>query len=190
MKLIVGLGNPGREYAETRHNVGWRVTEVLAARNGAPGWREKSQAAVTEFTAGGQKVVLVRPLTYMNLSGLAVRQMTDFWKVPSADLLVVMDDLALDVGRIRLRADGSAGGHNGLASILTHLGHDQVARLRVGIGPAPAVQEHATFVLAPFRSHEQPLIAEAIERAADATECWITKGLAEAMNRFNRVSEE
>ena len=126
----------------------------------------------------------------MNNSGIAVRQMMDFWKVAEADLLVVEDDLALDAGRIRLRAQGSAGGHNGLESIIDHLGHDRFARLRVGIGPAPAVEQHADFVLSPFRPHERPLVDEAIERAADAAECWITKGLAEAMNRFNRVPDE
>ncbi len=190
MKLIVGLGNPGREYADTRHNVGWRVAEVLAARGGAGAWRDKMNAAVAEIACGGQKVMLAKPMLYMNNSGIAVRQMTDFWKVAEEDLLVVEDDLALDAGRIRLRAQGSAGGHNGLQSIIDHLGHDRLARLRVGIGPAPSVEEHTDFVLSTFRPHERPIIAEAVERAADAAECWITKGLAEAMNRFNRVSDE
>jgi peptidyl-tRNA hydrolase, PTH1 family len=190
MKLIVGLGNPGRQYAGTRHNVGWQVAEVLAARAGAGPWREKMDAVVADVACGNEKVWLARPLTFMNLSGVAVRQMVDFWKVAEADLLVVLDDLALDVGRIRLRPQGSAGGHNGLDSILTHLGHDRVARLRVGIGPAPAVEEHAQFVLSPLRPAERPVMAEAIDRAADAAECWMTKGLAEAMNRYNRVPED
>ena len=190
MKLIVGLGNPGREYADTRHNVGWRVVEVLAARGGASAWRDKMNAAVAEIADGGEKVILAKPMLYMNNSGIAVRQMTDFWKVSEADLLVVEDDLALDVGRTRLRAQGSAGGHRGLESIIGHLGHDRFARLRVGIGPAPSVEQHADFVLSRFRPEERPAIAETIERAADVSECWITKGLTEAMNRFNRVSEE
>jgi PTH1 family peptidyl-tRNA hydrolase len=189
MKLIVGLGNPGPQYAETRHNVGWRVAEVVAARLGAGPWREKFQAAVAEARAGRQKVVLARPMTFMNLSGQAVRPMMDFWKVESGDLLVVSDDLAMEAGRLRLRGEGSAGGHHGLESILEHLGHEQFARLRVGIGPAPAAQEHAAFVLAPFRAEERPVMAEAIERAADAALCWMTDGLAEAMNRFNRIRE-
>jgi PTH1 family peptidyl-tRNA hydrolase len=190
MKLIVGLGNPERQYADTRHNVGWRVAEVLAARGGAGPWREKMDAAVTSAAWGDEKVWLARPLTFMNNSGLAVRQMMDFWKLAEDALLVVVDDLALDVGRIRLRPQGSAGGHNGLESILTHLGHDRFARLRIGIGPGPGVEEQANFVLSPFRSADRPLVTEAVDRAADAAECWITHGLAEAMNRFNRVSED
>jgi PTH1 family peptidyl-tRNA hydrolase len=190
VKLIVGLGNPGRQYADTRHNVGWRVAELLAARAGAGPWREKMDAAVTDLAAAGPKVWLARPLTFMNNSGLAVRQMVDFWKVADEDLLVVMDDLALDVGRIRLRPQGSAGGHNGVESILAHLGHDRFARLRIGIGPGPGGEDQANFVLSPFRPDERPPAEEAMDRAADAAECWMTKGLAEAMNQFNRVPED
>ncbi len=207
MKLIVGLGNPGPRYAATRHNVGWRVAEMLAARAGAGPWREKYDAAVAEAHWGGRKVALARPLAYMNNSGLPVRQLTDFWKVESADLLVVSDDLALDLGHIRLRGDGSAGGHRGLESIIAHLGHDQFGRLRVGIGPcsarqdggratqgeaepAPPPAEHAAFVLSEFTAAERPVIEAAIARAADAVECWMTEGLQEAMNRFNRPQED
>jgi PTH1 family peptidyl-tRNA hydrolase len=190
MKLIVGLGNPGERYADTRHNAGWRVAEILASRAGAGAWREKFDAALAEARCGGEKVVLARPLTFMNLSGRAVRQLMDFWQMDPGDLLVVSDDLALDVGRIRLRAAGAAGGHNGLQSIIAHMGHDGFARLRVGIGPAPPVEEHADFVLSAFAAHERPIVAEAMERAAAAAECWITRGLAEAMNRFNRPKDE
>jgi peptidyl-tRNA hydrolase, PTH1 family len=189
MKLIVGLGNPGSEYADTRHNVGWQVAYLLGARNVAGAWREKMGAAVAEASGSGQKIVLARPVQYMNNSGIAVRQMTDFWKVAEEDMLVVSDDLALDVGRIRLRASGSAGGHNGLQSILDHLGHDRFARLRIGIGPLPAGWDQKDFVLSTFRPDERPVVAEALERAADAAQCWITQGLTEAMNRFNGVPE-
>ena len=185
MKLIVGLGNPGPRYADTRHNVGWRVAEELASRARAGGWREKLGAAVAECRWHGEKTALARPLTYMNNSGLAVRQLTEFWKVERTDLLVIVDDLALDVGRLRLRPEGSDGGHNGLASIIAHLGDDRFARLRVGIGPAPKVEDHAYFVLSAFAEAERPVIAEAVLRAADAAECWFTDGLHEAMNRFN-----
>lgn len=185
MKLIVGLGNPGPEYAATRHNVGWRVAEGLAVRAGGAGWREKFDAAVAEVRLADEKVALARPLTYMNRSGLAVRPMLDFWKVESGDLLIVLDDMYLDAGRLRLRPDGSAGGHNGLASIIQALGHDRFPRLRVGIGPAPRVEHHADFVLSPFTKAEKPLVDEAIIQAADACECWIRYGLSEAMNRFN-----
>jgi PTH1 family peptidyl-tRNA hydrolase len=185
MKLIVGLGNPGSRYAATRHNMGWRVAEALAVRMGADSWREKLDAAVAETLWHGRKVILARPLTFMNLSGLAVRQLADFWKVETRDILVVSDDLALEAGRIRLRPRGSDGGHNGLESVIAHLGTEEFARLRVGIGPAPPAAEHAAFVLSEPAASEKPALAEAIERAADAAECWITHGLAEAMNRFN-----
>ncbi|MBM4019502.1 MAG: aminoacyl-tRNA hydrolase [Planctomycetes bacterium] len=190
MKLIVGLGNPGERYAGTRHNAGWRVAEELARRAGAAAWRERFDAALAEARWGGRKAVLARPLTYMNNSGQAVRQLMDFWKLQPADLLVALDDLALDLGRIRLRPEGSAGGHNGLESVIAHLGHEGFARLRVGIGPGPAAQEQAAFVLSEFQERERPVIDEAVRRAADAAECWITRGLAEAMNRFNRPRDE
>jgi PTH1 family peptidyl-tRNA hydrolase len=190
MKLIVGLGNPGPRYADTRHNVGWRVAEELAGRLQAGPWKEKFSAAVTEAIFGGQKVAIARPLTFMNLSGAAVRQLTDFWKLTLEDLLVVLDDMAIESGRIRLRPDGSDGGHNGLASVIAHLGDERFARLRVGIGPAPPADQHVDFVLSTFTSEEQPIIEEAIRRAADAAQCWITEGPQAAMNRFNRGKEE
>ena len=186
MKLIVALGNPGREYADTRHNVGWRVAEELARRWGAGPWREKFQAALAEAPGGGaERAVIACPLTYMNASGQAVRALVDFWKIAPADLLVVLDDFALEVGRLRFRGEGAGGGHNGLQSVLDHLGHDQFARLRVGIGPAPSPAEYADFVLAPFAKDEWPRVAEAVGRAADAVEVWTQDGLAEAMNRCN-----
>ena len=190
MKLIVGLGNPGPLYAATRHNAGWRVVEALGERAGVAAWREKFQALLAEARWGGERVVLARPVTYMNLSGQAVRELVDFWKVESTGLLVVVDDLALDVGRIRLRPDGSAGGHNGLESIIAHLGHEQFARIRVGIGPMPRGADQAAFVLSEFAAAERPLAEEAIGRAADAAQCWIALGLQEAMNRFNRTKED
>jgi PTH1 family peptidyl-tRNA hydrolase len=190
MKLIVGLGNPGPRYADTRHNVGWRVVEELAARAGAGPWREKFDAAVIETLWHGQKVVLVRPLTFMNNSGLAVRQLMDFWKASIEDLLVILDDMALDVGRIRLRREGSDGGHNGLASVIVHVGDQRVARLRVGIGPAPPLDQHVDFVLSTFTKEERPVIEKAIRRAADAAECWTTEGPETAMNRYNPSTED
>ena len=190
MKLIAGLGNPGPRYADTRHNVGWRVAEELAARAGAGPWKGKFDAALAEVAWHGEKVVIARPLTFMNNSGLAVRQLLDCWKLSLVDLLVVLDDMAIDAGRIRLRPDGSAGGHNGLASVIVHLGHDRFARLRVGIGPAPPVDQHVEFVLSTFSKEEQPLVEQAIRRAADAAECWVTEGLEAAMNRFNRGKDD
>jgi len=190
MKLIVGLGNPGAEYAETRHNAGWRVAETLASRWGAGGWKEKFDAAVAEAHTGGDKVALARPLTYMNRSGLAVRQLMAFWKVEADAVLVVSDDWNLELGRLRLRGSGSAGGHNGLESVIGELGHDGFARLRVGIGPGPGPEAQVDFVLSRFAKAEEPVIAKAIEEAAAAAECWAKEGLAEAMNRFNQAKEE
>lgn len=186
MKLIVGLGNPGPRYADTRHNVGWRAAEQVATQAGAGPWKERFEAAVAETRWHGEKIILARPLTFMNDSGRSVRRLINFWKLEARDLLVVLDCLAIEVGRIRLRVDGSDGGHNGLASVIAHLGHEDFARLRVGIGPPPPVEEHADFVLSPFAQDEQPVIEEAITRAAQAAECWITEGPEEAMNRFNR----
>ena len=189
MKLIVGLGNPERRYAATRHNVGWRVAEALAARGRLGTWREKCDAAVAEGRWGDEKVVAARPLTYMNESGVAVRELMDFWKTGSENLLVVTDDLALELGRIRLRSEGSAGGHNGLESVIRHVGHDRFARLRVGIGPAPAEEEHAEFVLSEFAASDRERVEEAIDEATAAAACWIEEGLDAAMNRFNRGRE-
>jgi len=189
MKLIVGLGNPGREYVGTRHNVGWRVAEALAGRAGLQTWREKFEARLAEGRLAGRKVVLARPLTYMNASGQAVRPMMEFWKLDPDDLLVVLDDVALDLGRIRLRAAGSAGGHHGLESIIRHLGHERFARLRVGIGAPPSAKEGADYVLSRFACHEQPKIDDAVHRAADAAETWIRRGTEAAMSRFNQAVE-
>jgi len=190
MKLIVGLGNPEPRYAATRHNAGWRVAEALAARAAASAWREKFAALLAEARWGTERVVLARPLTYMNLSGQAVRELVDFWKVEQEDLLVVVDDFALDLGRIRIRAEGSAGGHNGLESIIAHLGREQFARIRVGIGPVPKGVDQAAYVLSEFPAGERPVLEEAIDRAADAAECWILMGLQEAMSRFNRPKDD
>jgi PTH1 family peptidyl-tRNA hydrolase len=189
MKLIVGLGNPGPKYAGTRHNVGWRVAEALAQRAGLTAWREKFEAHLAEGRLAGTKVVLARPVTYMNESGRSVRPMVDFWKLGPADLLVVLDDMALDVGRIRLRASGSAGSHNGLESIIRHLGHERFARLRVGIGAPPSPEAGADYVLSRFAEDERPAIADAVARAAAAAETWIRSGPEAAMNQFNEAVE-
>ena len=186
MKLIVGLGNPGPQYAATRHNVGWRVAEELARRAGAQTWKEKFEAAVTDTRRHDRKIMLARPLTFMNESGRSVRQMMDFWKVEAEDLLVVLDDMAIEVARVRLRPEGTDGGHKGLGSVIAHVGHERFARLRVGVGPPPLPEEHVDFVLSPFTSRERPIIEKAIALAADAAECWIIDGPDEAMNRFNR----
>jgi PTH1 family peptidyl-tRNA hydrolase len=185
------LGNPGRRYRRTRHNVGWGVARELADRIDAGAWKKRRfDAAVAEGFHGGEKIVLARPRTYMNRSGRAVRLLVDFWQVGLDDLLVVVDDLNLDLGRLRLRRSGSDGGHNGLASIIGHLESEDFARLRVGIGPPPPAPRQVDFVLEPFAEEQKPVIAEAVRGAADAALFWAERGIEEAMNRFNAWNPE
>jgi len=189
MQLIVGLGNPGSRYAGTRHNIGWRVAEAVADRVRLGPWRDKFDARLAEGRFRGHRMAVARPTTFMNESGRSVRRMVDFWRLEAGDLLVVVDDMALDVGRLRLRANGSDGGHNGLASIITHLGHEAFARLRVGIGPAPDRDGHVDFVLGPFSKNEQTAVDDAVARAVDAVLVWLDQGVEAAMNLFNRPVE-
>lgn len=187
MKVIVGLGNPGPRYAGTRHNVGFDVIDSLAAAPGCPPFREKFEALVTELNEDGETVLLVKPLTYMNLSGRAVRAVLDFYKLPLDRLLVVCDDFNLPLGKLRLRAKGSHGGQNGLRNIQDHLGTDAYARLRIGVGQ-PQPGEAVDFVLSKFRPSERPIIEEAVARAVQAALVWAREGIAAAMNRFNADS--
>lgn len=183
MKLIVGLGNPGTDYAGTRHNVGFSVVQILADRFRIPVTRRNFRAVYGEGLIGGQRVVLARPMTYMNLSGQAVSAMCRFYKLDAAEVLVLLDDIALPLGQLRLRFKGSAGGHNGLASVLESLGTEDVERIRVGVGEAQgALVDH---VLSRFRKDELPIIREACGRAADAVEIVLAEGFEIAMNRFN-----
>jgi PTH1 family peptidyl-tRNA hydrolase len=191
VKLIAGLGNPGRRYAGSRHNVGYLVVDELARR-----WRidaarhdRRCQGLLAEGSAAGQRVLLLKPTTFMNLSGLSVAAVWRFYKLAFADVLIVHDDLDLPVGQIRLRAVGSAGGHKGLLDILRHLGSPEVPRLRVGIGkvhPAATVE----YVLSRFEPQEREIIEQALGRAADAVECWLRDGIDAAMNAFNRKGEQ
>ena len=189
MKLIVGLGNPGLEYENTRHNVGFVVLDRLARRY-APGAvaRSKFHAAVLDADFDGERALLIKPTTYMNRSGLSASEAVRFYKVGTEDdLLVIVDDVALACGSIRLRPSGGAGGHNGLADIEQKLGTQEYGRLRIGIdGPGNIPQKD--YVLGRFRPEQKELIAPALEEAADAAAFWATNGMAEAMNRFNRKS--
>lgn len=184
-RLLVGLGNPGREYVETRHNVGFMIADRLAAKGGADFRVEKSWQAIIARVGD---LHLCKPLTYMNLSGIAVRVVSDFYKIAPAQILVVLDDMALPLGRLRLRAEGSAGGHNGLASILEHLGTLAVPRLRIGIGPAQpgAATDH---VLGRFVLEEKAALEQSLERAESAISCVLERGLPAAMNAFNPPQE-
>ncbi|MDQ6885876.1 MAG: aminoacyl-tRNA hydrolase [Gemmatimonadota bacterium] len=190
MKIILGLGNPGREYEQTRHNVGWWVVDHLADVWHFDGWRRNADAQVSSGRVGARQVRLVKPLTYMNLSGsvLTPYLRRPFWS-PASDLLAVVDDVALPVGRFRLRASGSAGGHNGLKSLERTIGSRDYARLRVGIRPAEPGRETGVmrdFVLSSFGKGDRSAILELLPRLAEAAELWLDEGIESAMNRFNR----
>ncbi len=183
LKLVVGLGNPGLEYAETRHNLGFQVVEALEEALAIEVKKLKFGARVGEGSYKGQRVMLMKPWEFMNRSGQAVATAVGFFKLPLTDLLVISDDFALDTGRIRLRAQGSAGGHNGLNDIIAKLGSDDFARCRVGIGHVSGA-EAVNYVLGRPTSDEKPLLNEAILRARDAVLCWIECGINKAMNLF------
>lgn len=185
MKLIVGLGNPGRRYRGTRHNVGWEVIARLAARAGIRVDQEEGFSEIGRGTVGGRRVILARPQTYVNVSGEAVRDLRRHHRLRPEDILVIVDDLDLPLGRMRLRSGGSAGGHNGLRSIIDALGTTEFPRLRVGIGRPPAGQDAAEFVLTRFTDQEARTVDAALDRAAEALEVAVRDGLPAAMNRFN-----
>lgn len=186
MKVLVGLGNPGEEYAATRHNVGCRVAEEIIRRRGRPYEAQRARSIVCRVTIGGTETIVARPLTYMNRSGAAVAALLELAQAGPEDLLVVCDDLYLDFGTVRLRSRGSHGGHNGLRSIVETLGTPAFARLRIGVGPADPGAPHADFVLRPFPRHQQKLLPEVVGQAADCAEAALSEGITTAMNRFNR----
>jgi PTH1 family peptidyl-tRNA hydrolase len=188
MKVVVGLGNPGAKYDGTRHNVGYAVVDYLAAAPGASRPRARFEAEVVELAEGGASFLLVKPQTFMNLSGRSVRQVLDFYKVPVEDLLVVCDDISLPLGKLRARARGSHGGHNGLRNIQDHLGTQDYARLRIGVD-APRHDDAVDHVLGRFRPGERPVIEEAVAAAARAVLLWARDGVAACMNRVNGPSE-
>ncbi|MFO0871890.1 MAG: aminoacyl-tRNA hydrolase [Pirellulales bacterium] len=185
MKLIVGLGNPGRQYEGTRHNIGFAVIRELVDRAGGVVPRAKFDGEWCEVSWEGEKCLLGRPLTFMNASGQCVQPARDFYKVTNDDILVICDDLALPVGKLRLRAQGSAGGQKGLADILKRLGSEAIARLRIGIGAAPPGWDAADYVLARFPAAEKDVVRDIVNKAADAAVDWATRGVAFAMNKYN-----
>ena len=187
MKLVVGLGNPGRKYDGTRHNIGFDVVNLMASRHRLDWEAAPAEALLARWRAAS--AVVVKPLTFMNLSGQAVGDLVRFYKIDLTDLLVVVDDVNLEVGRLRARPNGSAGGHNGLKSLIGLLGTDAFARLRVGVGRGDARRELADHVLATFDSQERTIVAEAVGRAADAAELFVAEGIAPVMNRYNRKED-
>jgi PTH1 family peptidyl-tRNA hydrolase len=184
MKVVVGLGNPGRRYAGTRHNVGYAVIDLLAQSVRAGRFQNRLQAQIAELSQDQDKILLVKPETFMNLSGACVRGVLDYYQVPLKDMLIVCDDVNLPLGKLRIRAKGSAGGHNGLKNIQQHLGTSGYARLRIGVGGSdrPELIDH---VLGRFRPSEQATIDEAIGVAADAVVTWANEGVEAAMNQYN-----
>jgi len=189
MKVVVGLGNPGPKYAGTRHNVGFDVVDYLARSPACAGFRERFEAFVAEAKEGDETVLLVKPLTFMNLSGRAVRAVLDFYKLPAERLLVVCDDFNLPLGKLRVRAKGSHGGQNGLRNIQDQLGTDAYARLRIGVGQ-PAVGDAVDFVLSKFKPGERAAADAAVAAAAQAVLVWVKSGLEVCMNRFNGSADD
>lgn len=189
MKLIIGLGNPGPKYAGTRHNVGFEVIDYLAAAPGTTPFREKFEALIAEQKDGGETLLLVKPLTFMNLSGKAARAVADFYKVALADVLVICDDFNLPLGKVRLRAKGSHGGQNGLRNVHEQFGTDAYARLRIGVG-APNFGDAVDHVLTKFKAGERAAVDDAIAQSAQAVLLWARSGIEAAMNRFNADSNE
>ena len=188
VRLVVGLGNPDPEYAETRHNLGFKVIEAVDDRLGIEVRQRKFGARIGEGPYEGKKVILMEPWKYMNCSGEPVATAVGFYKLDLGDLMVVTDDRALEPGTIRIRAKGSAGGHNGLADIVEKLGTNEFARCRVGIGQCPSVLA-VGYVLGRPEPEEKPLLNQAILRARDAVLCWLEFGLEKTMNEFNRMPE-
>ncbi len=184
--LIVGLGNPGKEYAHTRHNCGFRALDILAQKLGCKVDKGKFQGLYGQCSYQGRKLLLLKPQTYMNLSGRSVLQLSAYFHVPPQRIIVMFDDISLEPGRLRIRADGSAGGHNGIKSIIQEIGSQDFPRVKIGVGAKPnAEYDLADWVLSGFSASEEKALGPALERAADAALCVIEKGVPEASNRFN-----
>ena len=187
MFLIVGLGNPGREYEKTRHNVGFAVIDALADKYNISVADRKSRAFCGKGIIGGQKVLLAKPQTYMNLSGESIRSLADYYKIDvETELLVIFDDVSLDVGQIRIRKKGSAGGHNGIKNIIANLGTDTFERIKVGVGEKPRGYDLADYVLGHFTKAEQELMEEGYQNAISAVERIVQGEIDAAMNQFNQ----
>lgn len=186
MRAIIGLGNPGEAYAGTRHNVGFWVVSLLAQRYSIPLNRHRYNARYGQGEIRGVSVLLVQPMTFMNRSGEAVRPLLKAYRLSPQQMLVVYDDIALPLGTLRMRARGSAGGHNGMRSIIAALGTEEFPRLRIGIGAPPEGVDPADYVLSPFEENEKPLMRQMLEHAADACEAWLTEPIEQVMSRFNR----
>ncbi len=187
--LVFGLGNPGKKYARTRHNAGFLVADALAERHGWDFKQGRGDFVQADGLLNGHRVFVIKPLTFMNNSGLAVRQAVDFFKQDLSHILVIVDDFQIPLGALRLRKSGSDGGHNGLASIISLLGTKQFPRLRIGIGPDHPIDNWVSFVLSEFNRAEWEILEKIIPMAADAVEVVVKEGIDRAMNRYNRRAE-
>lgn len=191
MYIIVGLGNPGKQYEGTRHNIGFDAIDCLADKYNISVLEGKHKALIGKGVVAGQKVILAKPLTYMNLSGESVRQLIDYYKIDEeAELIIVYDDISLVPGGLRIRGKGSAGGHNGIKNIIQHLGHDKFQRVRIGVGEKPKGWDLVDYVLGRFTTEERKLVDEAVKVAVEAVEILVTEGIDEAMNRCNRTGKQ
>jgi PTH1 family peptidyl-tRNA hydrolase len=186
IRLVAGLGNPGREYARTRHNIGFMVVDFLAYKAGLA-WEKSSKGDAA--TAKFGNALLVKPASYMNLSGHPLHAIAQFFKITPQEILIVLDDFSLPLGRLRIREGGGPGGHNGLESVIVQFGTEEIPRLRVGIGPAPT-EGSSDYVLTDFFEEEKAPVQSSIERSAEAVKCAIDKGVVSAMNTFNKNEEE
>lgn len=187
MYIIAGLGNPKEEYDNTRHNIGFALIDALADQYNIPVMDRKHKALTGKGMINGRKVILAKPLTFMNLSGESIRPIVDYYKIDvSTELIVISDDISLPPGQIRVRKRGSAGGHNGLKSIIQHLGSEEFQRIRIGVGEKPAGYDLADYVLGRFSKEEQPLIREGVEKAMKAAAMMLEGDVDRAMNEFNR----
>ena len=185
MKLIVGLGNPGMQYAATRHNIGFEVIDSIAETYNISVMKNKYKALIGDGTIGGEKVILMKPQTYMNLSGEAVKACMDFHKISNEDLIVIYDDISLEVGQLRLRKSGSAGGHNGIKNIIAQLGTQEFPRIKFGVGEKPAGWDLANYVLGRFSEADMKIIGPRVGDAVKATEMIVRDGVEKAMNNYN-----
>ena len=188
MKIIFGLGNPGLRYAATRHNCGFLTLDQLADKLGCRFGKKELDNEIALAHDGGERILLAKPQSYMNLSGFPLTRLCAYYKVSYDDILVILDDLSLQPGQLRLRRGGSDGGHNGMKSIIAQSGTDRINRLKIGIGAAP--YDTALYVTTPFEREEMPRFAAAFARAADAALCWARQGIEAAMNLYNRMPEE
>jgi len=185
MYIIAGLGNPTKEYEGTRHNIGFRVIDELAKKNQIAVNGKKHKAIFGKGTIEGEKVILAKPQTYMNLSGESIREMEAYYKVPKANIVIIYDDISLDVGQLRIRPKGSAGGHNGIKSIISHLGTTEFPRVRIGVGDKPSKMDLSDYVLSRFSNEEAKCMEEAVQDAVTAVELLLECGVEQAMNKFN-----